>query len=172
MATFCRFADWHESESGWGVAYSALYRKSSAQAIPLKRCTSCSTSSPHETGSDAVWCDLRRRVLLPVLSRRWAGLLHGPDLAWTEVTIHTEEEFPLEEVPHSVGLLAWFFRRAGSVRSLCIGGDVPKLPATLVAGVMLSLSASLLKLDLSCAATNISCADLAVCLSALTALVA
>lgn len=61
----------------------------------------------------------RRRTLLPVLSRRWASLLHAPGPAWAEVDIDTDADFSWEGGgPSPVAMVAWFTQRSGSVRSV------------------------------------------------------
>lgn len=136
-----------------------------------------------------------RRTLLPVLSKRWSGLLQGPDPAWSEVTIDTNAEFPadpadpadseesygsddsdaddignpLQKRINTPAMVAWFSRREGSVNTLRVHGYKQRLPESLMMAVLTSQAASLRELDISLAAAKVSSADLPV-LVALTGL--
>ena len=99
-------------------------------------------------------------MLLPVLSRRWAGLLQGPDPAWADVNI-TGADFYDGTLPDGMAISAWFCRRVGSVRTLSLDWTVPKLPASVVTAALVSQAMSLRQLELSLVATQLSSADLA-----------
>ena len=115
-------------------------------------------------------CAPHRRALLPVLSKRWAGLLQGPGPAWEEAEIETSAEFPDATEADAAAMVAWFSRRSGSVRELCVDGSLPKLPVSLMAAVLMSQASSLRVLSLDAAAVAwVSSRDVAV-LAALTGL--
>ena len=101
-------------------------------------------------------------MVLPVLSRRWAGLLQGPNPAWAEVGIDTDIAFPHELLLDGMAITAWFSRRAGSVRTLKLRGEDPKLPASVVTAALMSQATALRQLELALDATHLSSADLAV----------
>ena len=93
-----------------------------------------------------------RRTLLPVLSKRWAGLLQGPDAAWENVSINRDDESFDEATPNATAMAAWFGRRAGAVRRLYVCGTLfrnsPFLPASLLATILTTQSGSLRMLRL------------------------
>ena len=103
--------------------------------------------------------------MLPVLSRCWARLLQAPGPAWAEVDINTDALFSDGAEPDSVAMVAWFSRRAGSVVTLrvgggqrfppLLGGEVQRLPPSLVGLVLMSQAASLRELHLSCGACSL-----------------
>lgn len=107
---------------------------------------------------------------MPVLSKRWAGLLRVPSSAWGKLEIDTEQEFPDNIVADAAGAAAWFGRRAGSVTVLRVNGTVPRLPASLVATILMSQAKALTTLYLDVGATRLSSADLGV-LAAISSLV-
>ena len=88
-------------------------------------------------------CSIRRRTLLPVLNKRWAGLLQGPGPAWAQVAINTDEELPGDAEPDLAAMAAWFGLRSGSVEQLSLVGEVPTLPASVLASIFTSQAASL-----------------------------
>ena len=64
-------------------------------------------------------------------------LLQGRGAAWTVVEV-TLDDFPGGAQPYAAAMLAWFIRRAGSVRHLHLAGIGPRLPASLLAAVLMS----------------------------------
>lgn len=110
-----------------------------------------------------------RRTLLPVLSKRWAGLLQGFGPVWEKVDIDAGAELLNVTEADTAAMAAWFGSRAGSVRRLRVLGSVPKLPASLLMAALMSQAASLRAVYLELGAAPLSGADVGV-LAALTAL--
>lgn len=114
-------------------------------------------------------CASCRRTLLPVLNKRWAGLL-GPGPAWEEVDIIGANRVSDVTEADAAAMLTWFSHRSGSVKDLWLFGSASKLPASLISAVLMSQIALLRVLALNAGAvTWVSSADLAV-LAVLTGL--
>ena len=64
--------------------------------------------------------------------------------------------------PDVAAIALWFGRRQGSVSSLSVTGKVPRLPASLLATVLMTQMASLRALELAVGAVRLSAADFAV----------
>ena len=90
-------------------------------------------------GFPITWhCTARRRTVLSVLSKRWAGLLQAPGPAWADVVINTAAEFPPGARLDSQSMMAWFSRREGSIIVLEVAGDMQRLPAAVIETIYLS----------------------------------
>ena len=79
------------------------------------------------------------------------GLLQEPGPAWVAVSIHTDEDFADEAACNLLAIMAWFRRRAGSMREFNVQGSTQKLPSSLVVVVLSSQAASLRVLSLDVA---------------------
>ena len=107
---------------------------------------------------------LRRRSGLPLVSRRWRGLLRGPSAAWETLAVDLGAELPAGVQPNQGAMVAWFQRRAGAVQHLALCADAAntRLPAALTAAVIVTQCSSLRSLEIDIPACGVSGSDLGV----------
>ena len=108
--------------------------------------------------------------MLPLVCKVWGGLLRGTSSAWESVAIDADVDFRnVGAELDTVGMLLWFSRRAGSIRTLRVVGHLPMLSCSMLSSILMSQSASLRDLHISFEKNIIAPAELAV-LATLTAL--